>query len=67
MTQDGAKGVIHEGLECSQGIAELKCHHHELIEAVVGAEGGLMHICWPHAHLMVYPDRRSNLEKNYAP
>ena len=52
-TQERPKYVILEGLERSRGIAEPKCHHPQLVEAVVGAKCRLVHIFRLHAHLMV--------------
>ena len=51
--QERSEHIIHEGLECSRGITEPKCHHPELVEAVVGAKCSLVHIFRSHAHLMV--------------
>jgi hypothetical protein len=52
-TKERSEYVIYEGLERSRGFAEPKCHHPELVEAVVGAKCILVHIFRSHAQLMV--------------
>jgi hypothetical protein len=36
-----------------RGVAEPERHHQELVQAVVGAERGLVYIFRPHAHLVI--------------
>jgi len=47
------KNVVHERLERRRRVAEAERHHQELVEAVVGAERGFVHIFRPHPHLVV--------------
>lgn len=54
LSQEGAEDIIHEGLEHRRSVEEPKCHHLELVEAVVGTESSLVHIFRPHAHLVVH-------------
>ena len=49
----GSQNVVHERLECRQGVAQPERHHQELIQAVVGAERRLVDVPRTHEHLMV--------------
>ena len=53
--------VVHERLERCRGVAQPKRHHHELVEAIVGAERRLVDVGRPHADLVV---ARAKVELN---
>ena len=52
-TEEGAQDIIHECLKGSQGVAQPKWHHQELVEAVVCAERRLVDVGRIHADLMI--------------
>ena len=49
------KGVVHIGLEGSQGIAETKKHYGWLIEPERGGEGRLPLVFWADEDIVVSP------------
>ena len=52
-TEEGPQDVVHQPLERRRCAAQSERHDEELVEAVVGAERGLVDVLRPHPNLMV--------------